>query len=387
MDGLFRKINKIVTEDKLRRKEMSMRGESFNIFEVLKLETNETRTHSAFLAELLNPKGSHGAGDRFLRAFLKSIACFNEWEFNTTKAEVKIEYHTGFTNDDKTNGGRIDILIESDNRFIIIENKIYACDQENQLLRYHKFAGSHDHKLLYLTLDGKEASDYSTNDCLESGEDYFPIGYNTEIIAWLNSCIAEASRYPLVRETIIQYLNLIKKITNQDMDTNSREQLLNVMIRPDNIGAVAAIINESYEWQNRILKEYLIKPLEEFAKNNALVMDRYDHIYSHAKDTGFGFRKRSWAKDCWIKIWSETSEWRDFYTGIAFNGNNNGIVLFNKTTKYYPFGFEYLDKEYKDWNIMAMPKMVRGEIANYLIQTIKDILQKIEVNNISLEQK
>ena len=34
-------------------------GENFNIFEVLGLTTNEVRTHSAFIAELLNPKGSH----------------------------------------------------------------------------------------------------------------------------------------------------------------------------------------------------------------------------------------------------------------------------------------------------------------------------------------
>ena len=44
-------------------------GENFNIFDVLKLSTSEVRTHSAFLAELLNPEGSHGQGDIFLRLF------------------------------------------------------------------------------------------------------------------------------------------------------------------------------------------------------------------------------------------------------------------------------------------------------------------------------
>lgn len=387
MDGLFRKIKDIVKEDELRRKEMRMRGERFNIFEVLNLETNETRTHSAFLAELLNPNGSHGAGDRFLRAFLKSIDCFKDWEFNTADAQVKIEYHTGFTNDDKTNGGRIDILIESDNKLIIIENKIYAGDQENQLLRYHKFAESHDHKLLYLTLDGKEASEYSTNNELTIEEDYFAISYDAEIIVWLNNCIAEASRYPLVRETIIQYLNLIKKITNKDMDTKLREELLDTMLTPDNIGAVAAIINESSEWQNRILKEYLIKPLQKFANEKELQMIIDKEIYNHKTDTGFKFRKTSWAGGSTIKIWTETSGWRRFYTCIEVLGrnNSNNIRLFtNGPTKTCPFGWERLDEKYKTWDIMAMPKMVRGEIAKYIIRTIEDILHKIEENNISL---
>lgn len=381
MDGLFRKLNKIVTEDKLRRREMYMRGESFNVFEVLNLESNETRTHSAFLAELLNPQGSHGVGDRFLRAFLKSVDCLKDWEFDTTDAQVKIEYHTGFTNDDKTNGGRIDILIESNNKFLIIENKIYAGDQENQLLRYHKFAESHDHKLLYLTLDRKEASEYSTNNELKAGKDYFIIGYNAEIAEWLNCCIADASRYPLIRETMIQYLNLIKKITNKDMDTNLREELLNAMTSPDNADTVAAIINESSEWQYRILEKYVIAPLQKFAADNGLKMDIAENIRKLVKDTGFEFRQESWAPEWAIEIWSETSGWRDFYVGIVSRKDKeiSNIRLFSEEpTKNYPFGWERLDDKYKDWDIMAMPKMVRGEIADYLINTLTGILEKIE---------
>lgn len=388
LDNLFRKVNNIVIEDRLRRNEKYMRGESFNIFEVLNLETNETRTHSAFLAELLKPKGSHGAGDRFLCAFLKSIDCLKDWEFNTADAQVYTEYHAGFTNIDKTNGGRIDILIESHEKYIIIENKIYAGDQENQLLRYHNFAGSHEHRILYLTLDRQEASDYSTRTELKAEKDYFPIGYNTEIIQWLNSCIAEASRYPLIRETVIQYLNLVKKITNQDMDTKSREQLLDAMISPDNIDAVTAIINESYDWQNRILDKYLIEPLKEFAESKELQMITANNIHFKVKETGFKFRKKTWTEGCTINIWSETSGWRDFFTGIElFRGNNNNITLFkNAPTEYYPFGWERLEK-YKTWDTNAMPDMVRGKIAEFIIQTIENILQKIDDNHILLQKE
>ena len=35
-------------------------GEGFNIFQILKVGTNEVRMHSAFLAEMLDPNGSHG---------------------------------------------------------------------------------------------------------------------------------------------------------------------------------------------------------------------------------------------------------------------------------------------------------------------------------------
>jgi len=42
-------------------------GENFNIFKVLGLTSNEVRTHSAFIAELLNPDGSHGLRDIFIK--------------------------------------------------------------------------------------------------------------------------------------------------------------------------------------------------------------------------------------------------------------------------------------------------------------------------------
>jgi len=44
-------------------------GENFNIFRILKVETNEVGTHSAFLSELLSPIGKHGHGDTFMRLF------------------------------------------------------------------------------------------------------------------------------------------------------------------------------------------------------------------------------------------------------------------------------------------------------------------------------
>ena len=43
-----------------------LKGEHFNIFSVLNMETRENATHSAFLGELLNPKGSHLFGSLFL---------------------------------------------------------------------------------------------------------------------------------------------------------------------------------------------------------------------------------------------------------------------------------------------------------------------------------
>ena len=49
-------VGRIVELNAEMRKGKEERGELFNVFEVLNLQYNETRTHSAFLAALLNPK-------------------------------------------------------------------------------------------------------------------------------------------------------------------------------------------------------------------------------------------------------------------------------------------------------------------------------------------
>src|SRR5438552_6038557 len=58
---------------KLKDEEQSWRkatAPDFNIFRALHLERRETKLHSRFLAELLDPNGIHGQGDRFLTEFL-----------------------------------------------------------------------------------------------------------------------------------------------------------------------------------------------------------------------------------------------------------------------------------------------------------------------------
>lgn len=45
-------------------KDSREKGEDFNVFSVLGMENNETKTHSAMLVALLNPKGNHYHGSR-----------------------------------------------------------------------------------------------------------------------------------------------------------------------------------------------------------------------------------------------------------------------------------------------------------------------------------
>lgn len=196
-------------------------GENFNIFRILGLTTNEVRTHSAFLAELLNPDGNHGQKDIFLKLFLSQIGI----NFDTNNVTVVVEKHTGIINKEYTEGGYIDILIANKTHAIIIENKIYAGDQWKQLERYSNYASNRylEAAIIYLTLDGKNASEESIGAMDKSKFNYINLSYKDDIIMWLDLCKKEASSFPILRETITQYINLIKFLTHQS--TNKIQEM------------------------------------------------------------------------------------------------------------------------------------------------------------------
>lgn len=129
-----------------------LKGESFNVFSVLKMENKENETHSAFLGELLNPSGSHLMGRKFLALFLESIEAIEHIDVESVK--VKLEMYVGQRDDQNKTGGRVDIYIyDKDGNSICIENKIYASDQHAQIERYVNH-NSGKNRVYYLTLEG-----------------------------------------------------------------------------------------------------------------------------------------------------------------------------------------------------------------------------------------
>ena len=225
------KLNFLLKEVKAIREkyeELSrLNGENFNLFDILDRRTDEVKTHSAMISELLNPKGSHGLGDEFLNLFLNLLNSLvadpnNQITIQDAKeTSVFVEYPIGEINENKTEGGRIDIYLTNKHFNICIENKIFADDQPFQLLRYQNFLGNKTGKLLlYLTLEEDDPSEKSTinkeqGQDLKKKTDYYCISYREHILRWLQECLKSSVSYPILRESINQYIILIKSLTNQ----------------------------------------------------------------------------------------------------------------------------------------------------------------------------
>ncbi len=196
-----------------------IKGEKFNVFSILKMESKENDTHSNFIGELLNPHGSHFKGNIFLKLFFQEI---NYTGINPESTSVYLEYFIGKRDDEGKTGGRIDIfLMDGSKNCVSIENKIYAIDQFAQIERYVKHNKTKN-KVYYLTLNGTEPDINSSGELIANG-DYYIISYRETIVNWLNKCVKESSDSPIVRETIRQYILLIKKLTSTMNDKEEQE--------------------------------------------------------------------------------------------------------------------------------------------------------------------
>ena len=302
-------LNQVATINKKNAEILDATGGRFNIFRICGVNHYEN-THSSIIAELLNPQGSHSLKNQFLDAFLETIGkSFTLKDFDTTNATVHTEY--------VTDNGRIDILIKDHNKnAIIIENKIYACDQHEQLIRYDSSAKKHfeHYQIYYLTLFGSEASEQSAGDVI-----YHTISYAETIIQWLDKCIALAVRLPLVRETLIQYSNHIKQLTNQDMNSKNDEEITSLLAKFHDLKAIQSIYFNYHKIFDQIAKDYFNPKMDDYANEKDL---KYHYENSDEYHINFYLRKKNWKENFYISF--EFEKGKGYYYGI-FNDKDHQL--------------------------------------------------------------
>ncbi|NRT12473.1 PD-(D/E)XK nuclease family protein [Flavobacterium sp. 14A] len=194
------------------------KAERYNIFQVLNIRHAETKTHTPFLINLLNPKGSHAQGLLFFNLFIAAIA--PESKKHLFK-DLNI-YNLRLKEEKSTEDGRLDIFIESfglkDRFVIVIENKINAGDQEKQLERYYNHClkeGYNDNNILlvYLTKSGTKASDGSITKLeqkrLKEVDTLVNISYRKDIRKIVKAFIKQSDSRK-VKFITKQYLSIIK---------------------------------------------------------------------------------------------------------------------------------------------------------------------------------
>ena len=376
----FQEVASICALEQAQQEERNRKGENYNLFSILNIERYELK-HSALIANLLDPKGSHGCGDAFLRAFFEIALKGTAYPFESSiPPDSCTEYYTGPIAGDT--GGRIDILVKSSQYGLIIENKIYAGDQDKQLTRYDNYGkeifGADGYLLVYLTLYGYDASKEST--ATKSAEEvgYLRLSYAEDILRWLEQCARLAYDKPLVRESLNQYIRTIKQLTYQDMNQENIRKIINLAV--DHPEVVATLSSNRDAIAQTIRKKYIFAKLKKYADQKGWLYDDSESSYNE-EEPKIRFRKEGWSGSIIISADSEDKKsnygwWMNLWIGIDSKvAGAKKLACLEKQSPEYPMGWEYLTTPnwYSAENFPAMKTSVAQEIISKLNEIIEEL--------------
>ncbi|EOH5450629.1 TPA: PD-(D/E)XK nuclease family protein, partial [Campylobacter jejuni] len=361
-------IERLLEEDIKFEKDVNNGLSDINIFDALNIETKENY-HSKFIAYLIDINKDHYQKN-FAKVFLEKLgkSLVNTKFENLNIEDIKSVETEACIKDNR----RIDILITlSDKRYIIIENKIYAKDQKNQLKDYINFVRKNIKNIkdcykniltIYLHQDEcASPSDYSlgnftikTNLIKDKNENnvsyYLKMDY-IWIKEWIDECIkiyeeksTKDQKFILDIQNIIFTLNQYKSILQWYMtdEYTQRDDVLEF------------IFQNNIKMQN--LKNAMI--LYRYNKNKSELKNLNEENYKKAKD----IIQHKWSNICEyiIEEFFDSFEHKEIKIGdITFIGNkieenrvNHGVFIFYpidyKNESIYPCIYIYFKKKYYD---------------------------------------
>ena len=194
----------------------------YNLLSIIEKDRDEAHVHSKVIYSLLSQNWGKIDKETFLTLFLKEIGIEDEIIYNE-KWEVSREKE--YQLDEKK--ARPDFVIESQHYIYIVEMKIDADDQPEQLKNYKKIAegekkrkNKKEYKLFYLTLDGHNASKKSTGEeeNLEENQkvEYTNISFTEEILNWLGKCLDLVKGKENKSACINQYIATVNEILGKE---------------------------------------------------------------------------------------------------------------------------------------------------------------------------
>lgn len=386
LEQLFKEINHLVKQKEREDQERFRNGEDFNIFKVCGIDHYELQ-HSSIIAELLNPLGSHGQGERFLKLFMLAYGSnlpIDEIKYD--KVSVKKEVWT------KEYDGRMDIYVEyAGFPLLIIENKLYAKDQCIQLKKYKEDAElkinsthppKYKYEIVYLTLDGKCASKDSGD-----GVDYKCMSYARHVVSWLDACMKESIGIPIIRETLLQYQNHIKQLTNQIMTDNNKEQLYNLFSQyPDELVEIRDAL-----WNNEYRQYVFDKYVKDKFKDSFESMGMEIDFMNFPCGNVLYVDRKEWKKNGIRIFFGKEGNYARTWVGIISEKNvkpQNALKCLagDRPTERWPYGTQWLPDDISHWDWPCFDKnMTNGRFVEYVISKVKEILTELEEKGISLE--
>ena len=393
-------INQVIENFRVQREKNELYDSNrFNPFQFL--QTDEMGL-SKILAFLLDPTETHGQGDLFLNSFLKFI---NKHQFLAyQKVNIYLEKITKEENDEITNettnettnkNGRHDIFIEGilDNKtswVISIENKLQgAIDQPKQMHTYDKDLKNYvsdSYFLIYLPIFSNNPPEKSISEDkwakLMSDKKAMVLSASM-LIKWLDNTL-------IIAPAVKQFCNDFKKFLSEDIMGNTQDsnELIECLINNDKALFSALTVLETRDTLYEKLMAMLVEQLK-------IRFNRYTKLININFECGEdeSFNKKGYGlyignSDFGVCIYFNKKGLSDAYYGVYANNENlfNNMIKifhdfiiehnFDEPDGCYPLS-KWLEDEYEVWDATVLSKIPSGELANYIFELWKPLLDII----------
>lgn len=348
----------------------------YNPLLVIRSTSDELGLHSRMLHSFLDVSGEHYQEDLFLKEFLK-MAKLEDFFGTTKSARVMKE------------SSNIDILIENGENFIILENKIYAGDQEAQIARYideiskpSKDSQSGEEiaavpfeniAVIYLTPKKHNPSEYSLKEweiskdkkSLEKDGKSVKLAllsYEKDILEWIANCQKEVGNITNLNAAFEFYKDAVQRITGQKEYRMSIKDFLNTGDEAE-ILQKFKIVFEIRDKQIEIDKTYL-----KFLLNKSEFKD-WQYISQDTQDKFEAIIRKDYINNKFkFAIGKFKKEREGWYCGAKLILN----LEYPKDIKEKIY--EYVVKQLKEHNIMNTTAEKDWFLWDYNIEYIDEIL-------------
>jgi hypothetical protein len=216
-----------------------------------------------------------------------------------------------------------------------------------------------------LTLDGHSPTKTSSKN-LEEDKNYFCISYRDHILRWFELCRKETVNSPFLRETINQYILLVKQLTGQARSKQMSNEIVNVITKSEeNFKAYWDIVGlNRQEIITHVFEDKVLPSVKKVAKEHGLeFLDCSDFNILEEK-YGFIFKKPEWKE---IEI--------NFY---FFKNLTNLVYYIHDMEKNFGEVWKSRKKmeKYRDWN--------NRDVIEKLFYPDNDVIREVENKLIEL---
>jgi hypothetical protein len=359
--GLLNEVNLL----RVARKRFSAQlAPDFNLFDYLR--TDEMGV-SKVIADLLDPKGSHGQGGVFLQEFAKILGLEPKWIAPTNDWQVVTEQ--------QANGQRrIDVYLNSNVGIIGIENKPWAADQKNQLNDYADYlknkAAKKEWRLIYLG-DKEPSTDSITKakrEELTRSGNLTCLNFHV-LEGWLDDCAAH-SKALVVRVFIEELAKFVRTNINGELEMSEENEVIGEIRKsPANIAAAFHVSNAM-----NALKQGLLQSFHDELKSK-LDEQGFHLVWDQVMTKGWGFGVKFREQDNkYLRIEFVDAELRNPCWGIRRDSESvkrdNNVWQGIKEVMQNQFGQgrdcnwwswnskvpdSKFDKDYKNWGVSEKP--------------------------------